>query len=134
MTKERYEIATFEDELDCTEKLHTDALDLINRQNAEIERLEKENTFHRETIQKNAQKALGVLNEEIETARVEAIKEFAERLKELVSCEQAECEKTMMKYKDNIDTYYLMDNEIVVYENMKYFIDNLVKEMTEGEK
>ena len=31
-----YENATFADELDCTQKLHTDALALINRQKAEI--------------------------------------------------------------------------------------------------
>ena len=66
---------------DCDVKLCQEAIDLINRQKAEIERLQKENEFHRKTITENAQRALEVLVDEIDKAKIEAIKEFAERLK-----------------------------------------------------
>ena len=69
----------------CKKDIHTlekSALDLINRQKAEIDRLKKENEFHRKTITENAQRALEVLVDEIDKAKSEAIKEFAERLKE----------------------------------------------------
>ena len=65
----------------CVGEMLTDALDLINRQKAEIERLKEMNEFHRKTITENAQKALEVTLDEIGKAKAEAIKEFAERLK-----------------------------------------------------
>ena len=54
--------------------MNKDALSIINRQKAEIEFLSK-------TITNNAQTALDVTLEEVESAKTEAIKEFAERLK-----------------------------------------------------
>ena len=66
----------------CRRKCAKNALDLINRQKEEIERLKQENEFCHKTITENAQRALEVAVEEIETAKSEAIKEFAERLKE----------------------------------------------------
>ena len=66
----------------CKEKLTSNALDLINCQKAQIEKLKQENEFCHKTITDNAQRALEVTVEEIETAKSEAIKEFAEILKE----------------------------------------------------
>ena len=57
----------------CTEDLRDSALDLINRQAAEIESLK-----HRKT-------ELQIRNQELQHEKSEAIKEFAERLKEKVS-------------------------------------------------
>jgi hypothetical protein len=65
----------------CVNEMIKDALELINRKNAEIERLQKENVFHRKTITENAQRALEVLVDEINKAKTEAIKEFAEEFK-----------------------------------------------------
>lgn len=66
----------------CRMMCAKNALDLINRQKAEIEKLKQENEFCHKTITENAQRALEVAVEEIEKAKAEAIKEFAERLKE----------------------------------------------------
>ena len=87
-------------------------IDLINRQKAEIERL---------TVNKNAY-GLGMqrLAEQLETAKSEAIKKFAERLKAT-------------------DTADLVGEQYINGEIYGYFysdaferkIDNLVKEMTE---
>lgn len=66
----------------CRRMCAKNALDLINRQKAENEKLKQENEFFRKTITENAQRALEVAVEEIETAKSEAIKEFAERLKD----------------------------------------------------
>ena len=58
----------------CSSRLAKDALDLINRKNAEIERL---------TIELDAMRsAANSLKMHYENARADAIKEFAERLKE----------------------------------------------------
>ena len=97
-----YENATFADELDCTQKLHTDALVLINRQKAEIERLSHKCEDCAGCMQWICDCSI------IET---EAIKEFAERLKD--------------KARMPIGTLY---GKMVYVED----IDNLVAEMTEG--
>ena len=86
----------------CREWLMKDALDLINRQKAEIERL-------REIANHKCQKCV---SRTIECAKSEAIKEFAERLKHFIIPQKA-------------DGY---TREIV----LKRDIDNLVKEMTES--
>ena len=85
----------------CMKKLHELSLDLINRQKAEIERL---------TINMNAF-GLGMKREKerADTARAEAIKEFAERVK--------------------LDFYYEFDE--IIPSIMADKIDNLAKEMTE---
>lgn len=101
----------------CEDELHKNALNLINRQKAEIERLKKENTI----LSKNADTAFqdgldenrDLFKKEVEPEiRNEAIKEFAERLKRY-------------SFVDNLslngkETVYVAD------------IDNLVKEMTEA--
>ena len=80
-----------------------ETLDLINRQKAEIERLQDYN--------ENLQTANTALSNEILEIKSEAIKEFAERLKLFIIPQKA-------------DGY---TREIV----LKRDIDNLVKEMTE---
>ena len=80
-----------------------DIISMYDRQKAEIERL---------TVNSNAY-ALGMkrLSEQLETAKTEAIKEFAERLKE--------------KHRHNTTSIVSL---VTVFDN----INNLVKEMTES--
>ena len=85
------------------------ALDLINRQKSEIKRLNakimaKDNTNDYNTAQ------LRIAREKLKTAKSEAIKEFAERLKE-----------SKIKPEYPWDDYYINEGTI----------DALVKEMTE---
>lgn len=101
------------------DKFSIAVLDLINRQKAEIERLTakilvKDNVNDYNTAQ------LRIAREELRTAKSEAIKEFAERLKET------------MRLEDDCD----YDCENCFYDCNKYMltIDDLVKEMTEAEK
>ena len=97
------------EETTCVTALCTDALDLINRQKAEIERL-VEHT--KEGIELAKQ-----LPETIKLAQAKAIKEFAERLKEKAHTTpvfDSYCSKT---YMGNVLKVYVAD------------IDNLVKEM-----
>lgn len=63
----------------CLDDLREATFNLIYRQKAEIERLKQENEFCHKTITENAQRALEVTVEEIETAKSEAIKEFCEK-------------------------------------------------------
>ena len=78
------------------------AIDLINRQKAEIERLTDE--------KENLRCVIEDLSNNTEYAKAEAVKEFAERLKEIIT----------MSPKNSI----LID---------KWYIDNLVKEMVGAE-
>ena len=102
---------THESEDICAREIVKNAFDLLNRQKEEIE-------FLRKTIGKNDKKALDVTLEEIEKSRVEAIKEFAEQLKQTITNE------INTYYNSNGGGYYLAED---VIED----IDNLVKEMTE---
>ncbi len=61
-----------DDVADCLEQSGIDALNLILRQKAEIERLEKQNRSVIEHLKK--------ARRQIKTAKAEAIKEFADRL------------------------------------------------------
>ena len=79
------------------------ALDLINRQKAEIERL-----------QKQLKKGIDLRDSVFKIVKAEAIKEFAERVKDKIP---KRCKM------DGIDTV-----------NVYIYIDNLVKEMTEPVK
>ncbi len=84
-----YENATFADELDCTEKLHTDALALINRQKAEIERLADRShkciyLSDEESMEYCVDGPCPHYKTEAKI-KAEAIKEFAERLKKRYS-------------------------------------------------
>ena len=100
---------THESEDICAREIVKNAFDLINHQKEEIEFLQK-------TIGKNSKKALDVTLEEIEKSRVEAITEFAERLKQTIKNE------INTYYNSNGGGYYLAED---VIED----IDNLVKEM-----
>lgn len=102
----------------CVLDIKLQILDLINRQKAEIEKLKQENEFFRKTITQNAQRALEVTVEEIEKTKSEAIKEFAERLKDGLR---------------GIGRSTIYGN--FEYGTIKsYEIDNLVKELTEENK
>ena len=90
-------------------------LDLINRQRAEIERLQDEIEEKNNTITFLKDQAVGWsidfcnLKKKVETTKAEAIKEFVERL------------KSEIEFSDTIT-------------KVERHIDNLVKEMTEGEQ
>ena len=101
---------THESEDICAREIVKNAFDLINHQKEEIE-------FLRKTIGKNSKKALDVTLEEIEKSRVEAITEFAERLKQTITNE------INTYYNSNGGGYYLAEDRIED-------IDNLVKEMS----
>lgn len=96
---------------DCHKELREKALDLINRQKAEIERLEsKVKKLGKEQYDLCSQ--IVNLKDDVKYSKSEAIKEFAERLK------NATLPVTLGgKYKYDVIT--------------KEGIDNLVKEMTE---
>ncbi len=87
----------------CTNAHHKDALDLINRQKAEIERLK--------SLERNVYETVEKLKNKIES---EARKEFAERLKVKKATFYCKCGLS-------IDTTELINDDI----------DNLVKEMEE---
>ena len=100
---------------DCPELLIKDALDLINRQNAEIERWKKKAntpfakvTFDRNKLQEMVDECAKNIEIDINLAKSEAIKEFAKELKN--------CFAISGDYLDIIN-----------------IIENLVKEMTEEE-
>ena len=88
----------------CMTEIMKKALDLINRQKAEIERLKKDNEYILMQHKFQRRPSGDCWNDVIEKAKAEAVKEFAERLKEL------------------------MQYEAVIYD---CHIDNLVKEMAE---
>ena len=73
-----YECPLRDSDSSCSSQLCENALDLINRQQAEIERLQnKLNTVKQELIE-----TIPLIEDDIKTAKSEAYKEFAERLKE----------------------------------------------------
>ena len=92
----------------CVNRCRKDALDLINRQKAEIERLQSRNKF----LEIEYKNMSNLFQTRIQTSTIETIKEFAERLKE-----------TAYSHSD-ISGY----QSIVVDADT---IDNLVKEMAE---
>lgn len=80
--------------LDCMSDIYDDIIDLLNRQQAEIERLKSENIMAveisfdeneiREQLEKiKAQKTICIDN--TESIRAEAIKDFAEKLKKTLT-------------------------------------------------
>ena len=105
----------------CVREIVKNAFNLINRQKAEIERLKRKN----EILSVNADTAFqDGLNEardlyatEVENEiKVEAVREFAERLKENIT-----------------DCHTVSDGEYVGYDwtDITHCIDNLIKEMEE---
>ena len=113
--------------LDCCKHNHSPAtytysaiqkaIDLINRQKAEIERLkkevkDKERAYNDEfCLRKEYQSKCREFLKEKQTTKSEAIKEFAERLKK--------------------DILPAVVNDRIEYIKAEYDIDKLVKEMTE---
>lgn len=91
---------------DCKDILIENALDIINRQKAEIERLQKENERWKNGFMGACMLENCKLKDEW---KAEAIKEFVERLKN----------KNVQGFRDE-NAYVSVDD-----------IDNLVKEMTE---
>ena len=94
----------------CLVMLSSNALALINRQKAEIERLNKEISISHHLLS-DAWRNIEIQDKFYKTARAEAIKEFAERLKE----HKHECGCNYRKKP--------------VYAVTEEKIDNLVKEM-----
>ena len=100
----------------CVGFLMKDALDLINRQKAEIERLQTRND------------ELNILNK---TAAQEAIKEFAERLKKHI----LDLDFRPKTSKKTVPTAELKTScNWILHEVVPQEIDDLVEEMTEVEK
>jgi hypothetical protein len=104
------------DKIGCVNLISKDALDLIKRQKAEIERLEsKVNRLK----QYDEERDIRLHARLTATARTEAIKEFAERLKSKT--------RKLTEYDEggwDMDVYAVSVDDI----------DNLVKEMTEENK
>ena len=107
----------------CEHNVMRDALDLINRQQAEIERLTTLCTEQNEELgrlQKVRANILKVMKENISQTKAEAINEFAERLK-------------ATDMSDTVGEQYI-NGEMYSYFYSNAFtskVDNLVKEMTE---
>ena len=103
-----------QEDANCIDKLVTNTIDLIKRQQAEIERLKKEHdkNFEKwEILDKRTKERYAELYETAKgVVRAEAIKEFAERLK---------AKKTEICTGHGSYDYAVYD----------YDIDNLVKEM-----
>lgn len=97
----------------CRRKCAKNALDLINRQKAEIERLRKSQVKEIHIDKEFYEEC----QYEMKQAKSEAIKEFAERLKAKM--------RNCSMYCIDEQTYYLISYSLV---------DNLVKEMTEGKE
>lgn len=101
----------------CIKNIMKDSLDLINRQKAEIEKLKEENKNYQEllTHEKGANIALRVMydkvSKNIKTAKSEAYKEFAKKLK-------ARTAVTAHGFGD--DRYDLINDD---------FIEKILKEM-----
>lgn len=101
---------------DCIVVSQHGALNLINRQKAEIERItEKYNC--QQTVYADLSKIIKEQAEQLKKAKSEAIKEFSEKL------------KVRMQLEDDCN----FDCNICMYECKEYvpLIDELVKEMTE---
>ena len=92
---------------DCSANLNVEIIDLITRQKAEIDRLNKEIQITKD--------AYTMLQTKIEIIKSEAIKEFAERLKE--------------KHFKTIRNYGLTKDVVEVCD-----IDNILKEMVGEEE
>lgn len=105
----------------CGRFIAENALDLISRQKAENERLNKANSlcvtisFDRDELQEIADKCVKNIEIDINLAKADAIKDFAERLKNKIKTECNPYGKPTFDYDTSISI-------------MRY-IDNLVKEM-----
>lgn len=108
----------------CRRMCAENALDLINRQKAEIESLKQIINEQDKEILKLQNRIIfwrKNLNYQPEKIKSEAIKDFAERLKK----------KVKMYNSEGVDEGDLIDDLLTVGETVE-IIDKLVKEMTEG--
>lgn len=99
---------------DCKDILIENALDLINRQKAEIERMENQSTLLLKKKCKDINTARKII-------KSEAIKDFAERLKRTSIGLEIGDDK---KFKMTVVSTVAIDN----------LVKEMAKEMTEGEK
>lgn len=87
-----YDRARFEYETDCASEMTADALDLINRQRGEIERMEEKNIENERFLNVRVMESVNAVSEAhrkyeraleecIKSTKAEAVKEFADRLK-----------------------------------------------------
>ena len=108
----------------CSDDIMVGALNLIKRQQAEIERLNSANdkNFSQWHIlsEKTKQHYADLYNEAKYLLKVEAIKEFADRLKNKIKTECNPYGKPTFDYDTSI--------------RIMRYIDNLVKEMVDNEK
>ena len=116
----------------CMNKVFGYALDLINRQKAEIERLKAEIVIRDKIIDERGKEvfrhdnAIRSLHKQLDNLKSEAIKEFAEELEYFVLNEDVEIVKPKCKY---YGSYINGANQF--RHQIKNGINNLVKEMTE---
>lgn len=118
-----YDGLRFEGEIDCASQMIADALDLINRQKAEIE------------ILKGWERLLKAESHApfIKTAKAEAVREFAEKINEEI--EQAlknnyERKREHMEKTQHYDDFSIYCNgKIDCLRGLQEFTNNLVKEM-----
>lgn len=111
---------------DCIEIVCANVLNLIHRQQAEIERLERANKILSknadDAFQEGLNEAQDLYAEQVKNeVKAEAIKEFADRLKDEIN------QAIYIYYNDAAGGYYLAENCIDE-------IDNLVKEMVGEQK
>ncbi|MBQ2388732.1 MAG: hypothetical protein II305_01635 [Clostridia bacterium] len=97
----------------CTTKLTKDALDLINRQNAEIERLESLSQRLGNDVDLKL-KYIYELEEKLKTAKAEAYKECIEKVKsEINKHSYGVLHKTVINFKlDNLLKEMMGDNNV----------------------
>lgn len=109
------EICPYDKVYDCKEVMLKNVLDIFNRKNAENERL-KAKILVKDNINDYNTAQLRIAREELRTAKSNAIKEFAERLKRTsIGLEIGDDKKLKMTVVSTVA------------------IDNLVKEMTEAQ-
>lgn len=109
----------------CRFELMCEISDLINRQKAEVERLQKEN----EVMKTNCNSMCMSMPNMAKAERAEAIKEFAEELEYFVLNEDIEVVEPKCK---DYESYINGANQFRY--QIKNGINNLVKEMTEVEE
>lgn len=117
----------------CLDHLHPDLLDLINRQKAEIEKLEKENTVFREIIKKQDDEISALRKdllkrENLEESFSKSVKQFDKRLEKTVKLERAEAYKEFTeKFKEKISQKVCCGR--LSFVETEYELNNLLKEM-----
>ena len=127
----------FEDDRDCLLVLNKPTLDLINRQKAEIESLRNDLAKEFTCFVGSPHKVESCpFFDELEKERAEAVKEFAEKVKDEISnaiisngrvIEEREKKYRANRYED--DLCIMCDSKIMALGGIKWFINDLVKEL-----